>query len=447
MRGTRDSATAIRTTTIRTICSRSGACGVEFLSPNASLPAELTVEAVFDAYFDCRRHKRNSINQLRFEADLESNLVQLYRDLRDGSYEIGRSLAFVVSHPKIREVWASDFRDRVVHHLICNAISDRFYRRFIRDTYGCIPGRGTHDGLRRISAAARSITRNWSRPAYALKVDVANFFNSIDHARLLAIIAPLVPEEWLMQLIRQVVSHDPRRNVFLRSSRALFDSVPRHKSLLHGAPGIGLPIGNLTSQFFANVYLNELDQFVKRSLKARYYGRYVDDMVFFHSDAGVLNDWRQAVDEFLDERLRLRLHPNKTWLNRADAGINFVGFIIKPGRNYLRRSTLGRAKQKIRAWRRSGASLDPETLTGLSDSLTSYLGMLRQVNGYNARQKLCAEVESLFLNADEACTKITPIPIQASKIRISKPPPARKITRRPARPSHQLALPFPSRLK
>src|SRR5215831_6891570 len=136
--------------------------------------AQLTIDAVFDAYFDCRRTKRNSINQLRFEAELEGNLVALYRELAEGRYRIGRSVAFVVTYPKVRKVWAAQFRDRIVHHLIYNAISERFHRRFIRDSYACIPGRGTHDGLRRVSGFARSVTRNWSRPAYFLKADVAN---------------------------------------------------------------------------------------------------------------------------------------------------------------------------------------------------------------------------------------------------------------------------------
>lgn len=377
--------------------------GVEPLSPDAPC---FSLEAVFDAYFDCRKHKRNTINQLAFEADLETNLVTLWRELNDGSYEIGRSIAFVVRHPKIREIWAADFRDRIVHHLIYNAIKDRFYRRFIRDSYACIPGRGSHDGMRRVSHFARSITRNWTRPAFALKADIANFFNSIDRSRLLEIVERKVPEDQLRALIRQVTLHDPRPGAVLRSSPALFAAVPRHKSLLRAPGGIGLPIGNLTSQFFANVYLNELDQFVKHKLKCRYYGRYVDDIVLFHEAPEVLNAWYDAMDDFLQSHLGMRFHPNKKWLNRADVGIDFVGFVIKPGRTYLRRSSLNRCSQKIRGWERKGAPVDPQSLQKLSDSMTSYLGMLRQVNGYNARHALCRRVENLFLQADEECTKL-----------------------------------------
>lgn len=368
----------------------------------------LTLEAVFDAYFDCRRTKRNSINQLRFEADLESNLVALYRDLANGNYQIGPSIAFIVTYPKVREVWAGDFRDRVVHHVIYNAISGRFYSRFVRDSYACIPGRGTHDGLRRVSGFARSITRNWTRPAFFLKADVANFFNTIDRGILVGLVESRVQEQWLRSLIRQVALHDPRPDAVMRSPSSLFARVPRHKSLLHAPAGKGLPIGNLTSQFFANVYLNELDQHVKHCLKARHYGRYVDDMVLFHEDPDVLNTWYAQMDDFLKSRLSLHLHPRKKHLNRADTGIDFTGFIIKPGRVYLRRTSLAGCKRKIRAWERKGSPLDPESLAEISQSLNSYLGMLRQVNGYKARKSLCQRVESLFLLADDDCTKTKP---------------------------------------
>jgi len=300
--------------------------------------AHLTIDAVFDAYFDCRKAKRNAISQLRFEADLESNLVSLYRDLESGDYKIGQSIAFIVTHPKIREVWAADFHDRVVHHVIYNAISARFHKRFIRDSYACIPGRGTHEGLRRVSGFARSITRNWTQPAYFLRVDVANFFNSIDRKILLGFIDRHVKEEWLHKLIHQVTLHDPRRNFIMRSPSSLFRKVPYHKSFLHAPENKGLPIGNLTSQFFANVYLNELDQYVKHGLKAQYYGRYVDDMVLFHEDPAVLNSWYFQMDNFLQSKLALSLHPNKKHLNLASTGIDFTGFIIKPGRTYLRQT-------------------------------------------------------------------------------------------------------------
>ncbi|MDR3425460.1 MAG: RNA-directed DNA polymerase [Alphaproteobacteria bacterium] len=368
--------------------------------------AELTLESVFDAYFDCRRHKRNTLYQLAFEADLERNLLALWRDLRDGTYQIGRSIAFVVQHPKTREVWAASFRDRIVHHLIYNAIRHRFYAGFIRDSYACIPGRGTHDGCCRISGFARSVTRNWTRQAFVLKADVASFFTSINRHVVLMQVEVRVHEEWLRRLIRQVVLHDPREGAILRSSQALFAKVPRHKSLWHAPEGFGLPIGNLTSQFFANVHLDALDQFAKHDLHAHYYGRYVDDILMFDESPDVLNERYAKMERFLLDRLGLHLHPNKKKLHPVAQGIDFVGFIIKPGRTYLRNASLARCKQKIRAWEREGSSVDPQRLEKLGQSITSYLGMLRQVNGFRARQHLCQNFRSLFIYADAECTKL-----------------------------------------
>lgn len=381
--------------------------GVGISSPIFSNPpAILTLEALFDAYFDCRRHKRNTLHQLAFEADLERNLLALWRDLQDGSYRIGRSIAFVVKHPKTREVWAASFRDRVVHHLIYNAISGRFYARFIRDSYACIPGRGTHDGCARVAGFARSITRNWTRPAFVLKADIASFFTSINRHTVLAQVEARVPEEWLRRLIRQAVLHDPRDGAIFRSSAALFDQVPRHKSLLRAPKGFGLPIGNLTSQFLANIHLDALDQFVKHSLKCRYYGRYVDDIILMDEDAGLLNDWYEKIEVFLFDQLGLRLHPKKKRLYPANQGIDFIGFIIKPGRTYLRNASLSRCRQKIRAWERDGAPVDTKTLEIIGQSVTSYLGMLRRVDGFRARQSLCRHFQNLFIHPDNDYTKL-----------------------------------------
>ncbi len=374
--------------------------------PAAPPPAALTLEAVFDAYFDCRRHKRNAPSQLDFEVNLERNLVALWRELRDETYTIGPSIAFVVTHPKVREVWAASFRDRIVHHLIYNAIKDRFYARFIRDTYACIPGRGLHDACRRVSGFARSVTRNGNRPAFVLKADVSNFFTSINQNTLIEIVEKRVSENWMRGLIRQVVFHNPRPTAILQSSQALFDRVPRHKSLMQAPKGLGLPIGNLTSQFFSNLYLNELDQYAKHALKANYYGRYMDDIVVFAESAHALNEKYDSMDALLRGKLGLRFHPNKKSIRPVHQGFAFVGFIIKPGRTYLRQSTIASAKGKIRKWEHKGGPVDEKALSSLGGSLNSYLGMLRQVNGFRARRALCLRVASLFIYPDPEFTKL-----------------------------------------
>ena len=369
------------------------------------------LSAIFDAYFSCRKEKRNTLNQLEFEFNLEPNLMQLFHDLKNNKYEIGPSLAFVIKHPKIREVWASDFRDRVVHHLIYNKLYERFTRQFIRDSYACIPGRGTHDALNRVSSFARSVTLNGTKPAYYLKADVANFFNSIDKGRLINVLDKgiLPHEDWIRKLIYQILNHDPRSNVITRSSPELFKKVPVHKSFMRSPSHLGLPIGNLVSQFFANIYMNRLDQFVKHKLKIKYYARYVDDIIIMHENPQQLNLWYNKMSIFLEEELKLYFHPNKKHLNTIDTGINFTGFIIKPGRTYLRNSSVNRCNQKIRAWKRSNTPLEQDTLENISATVTSYLAMLRHVNGFKARKSLCSKVENLFIQADNEFTKILPV--------------------------------------
>jgi hypothetical protein len=201
--------------------------------------------------------------------------------------------------------------------------------------------------------------------------------------------------------MRKVILHDPRSNFSPHSSSGSFRKVPRHKSLLHAPPGKGLPIGNLTSQFLANLYMNELDRYAKHVLKAGYYGRYVDDVMLLHEEPDVLNGWYARMDEFIKSRLAIHFHPNKKQLNLVEKGITFTGFIIKAGRVYLRQSSLSKCQQKIRAWERKGAPVDTETLKDISQSLNSYLGMLRQVNGYNARK--ATTLEKPYASAWKAC--------------------------------------------
>ncbi|KAA8693715.1 reverse transcriptase, partial [Pseudomonas proteolytica] len=215
------------------------------------------------AYYDCRRTKRNSDSALAFEIDLERNLIQLHDDLIAGTYRPGRSICFVVTRPKAREVWAAAFRDRVVHHLMYNHVAPRFYARFIADSCACIPGRGTLYAATRLESKIRSASQNWSKPIFYLKCDLANFFVAIDKAVLRKQLEAKITEPWWLALATQILMHDPREDYEIRSPAHLFNRVPQHKRLVAQPAHLGLPIGNLSSQFFANVYLDALDQFAK----------------------------------------------------------------------------------------------------------------------------------------------------------------------------------------
>ena len=338
-RGTRTSTTATRTTTTR----------ATKVAPEPSADPDL-FEALVRAYLDCRRTKRNSISALAFEAHLERNLCDLHDELAGGEYRPGRSICFVVTRPKHREVWAAEFRDRVVHHLLYNHIAPRFHAGFVAGSSACIPGRGTLYAARRLEHDVRSITRNWSRPAHYLKCDLANFFVAIDKTVLREQLARRIEAElepWWLRLAETILFHDPRTDVVVQSTPELLARVPPHKSLFNAPAHCGLPIGNLSSQFFANVHLDDLDQFAKHQLRARYYVRYVDDFILLHESPQWLNDALARIRAFVVERLGARLNDSKTILQPVDRGVDFVGHVIKPSHRTTRRRTLHQALQRV----------------------------------------------------------------------------------------------------
>jgi len=358
--------------------------------------AGFTFQELVTAYFDCRRTKRNSHNALAFEVNLERNLTRLHDELADGSYRPGRSICFVVTRPKPREVWAADFRDRIVHHLLYNKVAPRFHASFIADSCACIEGRGTLYGAQRLETKVRSITQNWSRPAYYLKGDLANFFVSIDKNVLRDQLAAMITESWWRQLAELVLFHDPRTDYELHSAPDLVALVPRHKRLMEQPAHLGLPIGNLSSQFFANVYLNALDQFVKHRLRARHYIRYVDDFVILHESPQWLNGALAQIDAFLPTRLHVRLNPKKTILQPVSRGIDFVGHVIKPWHTTTRRRTYRQALQRV-------ARIDPGELF---ETANSYFGLLGQApNSHHDRARLANVLRRRGHTINHALTK------------------------------------------
>ena len=336
-------------------------------------------QLLVQAWIDCRRHKRNSASAMAFEAQAEHNLLQLHNELVSGTWQPGRSVCFVITHPKPREVWAAQFRDRIVHHLLYNHIAPRFHARFVADSCACIPGRGTLYGAKRLEHQVRSATANWSRPAHYLKCDLANFFVSIDKAVLLAQLQRRIHEPWWMALAETILMHDPRGNVEVHSTRREMALVPAHKSLFNAPAGHGLPIGNLSSQFFANVLLDDLDQFVKHRLRALHYVRYVDDFILLHSTPQWLSNAHAAIKQRLAD-LHLQLNPRKTILQPVARGIDFVGQVIKPWHRTTRPRTLATALQRIEHM--------PTTDTYAAGN--SYLGLVRQAShSHKERAALC----------------------------------------------------------
>ncbi|WP_353627736.1 RNA-directed DNA polymerase [Ralstonia pseudosolanacearum] len=367
------------TRTTRTRTTRAASASSEYQCDAEGL---LSFESLVHAYFDCRRTKRNTRNALEFEQDLEPNLGRLYGELQDGSYRPGRSICFVVTRPKAREVWAADFRDRVVHHLLYNHIGARFENAFIADSYACIKGRGTLRAAESLESMIRSITQNWSRPAFYLKCDLSNFFVSINKPKLLKLLLTKIPEPFWARLTELVLMHDPRTDFEFRGDPQLLEKVPPHKRLLEQTADRGLPIGNLSSQFFANVYLDVLDQHAKHQLKARHYIRYVDDFVFLHESPARLNEILTDVTAFLPARLGVQLNPRKTILQPVDRGVDFVGHIIKPWHRSTRKRTLNEGLRRVAA----APAADVHVLAN------SYFGLLRQAPASHHDRALIANV-------------------------------------------------------
>ena len=353
---------AIRTTTTRTTRAAS--------APSAdSTVAPYPFRDLVQAYYDCRRSKRNSASALAFEADLERNITQLHSDLLAGTYRPGRSICFVVTRPKAREVWAADFRDRIVHHLLYNRIGAGIEATFIADSCACIPGRGTLYAAKRLESKIRSASENWSKPMHYLKLDLANFFVAIDKQVLARQLASRIDEQWWRRLALQVLWHDPRADYEVRSPRHLFNQVPQHKRLAAQPARLGLPIGNLSSQFFANIYLDALDQFVKHRLRCRHYVRYVDDFVLLHESPQQLNAWRAEIEAFLPT-LGARVNPTKTILQPVERGVDFVGHLIKPWCRTTRKRSVAQAL------RRTASAPDAD----LRETANSYFGLLSQAS-------------------------------------------------------------------
>lgn len=322
------------------------------------------------AYIDCRKHKRNTQSALAFELNLERNLTTLYDELISDTYSPGKSICFVITRPKPREVWAADFRDRIVHHLFYNRVSPRFYASFIADSCACIPERGTLYAAKRLESKIRSASENWSKPCFYLKMDLANFFVAIDKNILFEQLNKKITDAWWLKLAEIIVFHDPRSNYVLKGNTKTLYLVPAHKRLANQASHLGLPIGNLSSQFFANVYLNDLDQFIKHQLHAKYYIRYVDDFIILNQSAAWLNAAKSQIESYLPTHLNAQLNPKKTILQPIARGVDFVGQVIKPWHRSTRKRTVNEAITQIKNASKSE----------IFEKANSYFGLIGQAS-------------------------------------------------------------------
>ena len=363
---------------------------------------------LYQAFYDSRRGKSSSSYVIKWEKNLKDNMERLCDDLFLRRYKPLPSKCFIIDYPKKREIFAAMFRDRIVHHLYFNYTHKLFERTFIQDSYSCIKERGTHYGISRIRDFARKASENWQRPCYAMHIDIRGYFMHINRQKLLEIcwrtfnnmskhrVSRHEPKTWddvadfslIRYLTEIIVLLDPRVSCIVVGDPSNWDGLDPAKSMLHLGDGLGLPIGNLTSQLFSNVYLNELDQYIKRTLKCRYYGRYVDDAAIISTDKEWMIGIVPQIRQFLHDRLGLELHMGKLEISEVHRGIEFLGAFIKPWRTYISNHSLRRIERKV-------AKLDLTKPWKVIRSINSYLGIFQHTYSYKIRCRLFARQEFL----------------------------------------------------
>lgn len=366
---------------------------------------------LFQAYYDARRNKRNTWNALRFEMNYEERLLALWEEIREWRYQIGRSICFINFKPVQREIFAADFRDRIVHHLIFNYLNPIVEQGFIKDSYSCRKGKGVHYGIRQVQSFIRKCSKNYSGDAWILKLDILGYFMCIDRRilfekildKLYGVQQPLGFDlNMLIYLLEKVIFNDPTQHCIIKGAASDWRGLPKSKSLFHAPAGKGFPIGNLTSQLFGNIYLNEFDHFVRENLGVPYYGRYVDDFVLIHEDREFLKGLIPTLRLYLKKRLDLELHPKKIYLQHYQKGVAFLGTYIKPYRTYIGKRTKHGFFQAIQKWNRflaeNNGKLEKPELKKFIATMNSYLGTMQHHKTYRLRKKLLWQLHPAFFN-------------------------------------------------
>lgn len=294
----------------------------------------ISLNELLQAYSDLRKGKSNKYSCISFEENFLENIEKLHLELLSGEYCIQPSTCFVVTSPNTREIWSAQFRDRIIHHLLYRYLQPIFEPNFSKGSCACIPERGTIYGAKRLESFVNQAASEYKTTFY-LKVDLSNFFVSINKNILWKILKEKITDQWALDLTHYVLFNDPRDNAILNSNDSKFEQVEPRKRLSLCDSYHGLPIGNLTSQFFANVLLNELDQYIEKTLGIKFYVRYVDDMVILGENTQYLKKIFEKINNYV-ELLDLRVNPKKTVIQPVNRGVTFVGHkIIPKGRSPL----------------------------------------------------------------------------------------------------------------
>jgi hypothetical protein len=355
--------------------------------------------ALHAAWRRARRGKKPSPNQLSFDSQWIDGLLRLERELTIGTWQPGPTTCFIATAPKAREIHAPDFADRIVHHWIVPQLEAIYEPGFIFDSFSNRRGKGTHAAVTRLQGFMREVDSGQGGGFY-LQLDIKNFFNRIHRPTLYAMLKARMERRGLPVECRHTVHALLRRSpleagVTFACTTAERARVPNHKRLDQAPAGCGIPIGNLSSQFFANVYLDRLDQFVKRTLSAPRFLRYVDDFVLVHRSREQLEAWQASIETFLREDLRLELKADVK-LRPLTAGADFLGYVIFPTHKLVRRRVIGHCRTKLHAWRRRHVRdarivAHRSDLEQLRSVCSSYGGHFSHANSWRLRSRFGRE--------------------------------------------------------
>ncbi|MEI8269916.1 MAG: reverse transcriptase/maturase family protein [bacterium] len=342
-----------------------------------------------------------------FSLNLFENLNDLHQDLKNKTYRHGGYEYFIVNDPKKRDIHKASVRDRIVHHILVQALYPYFDKKFIYDSYSCRIGKGTHKAIYRFDKFQRKVSKNNTKTCWVLKCDIRKFFANIDHDVLKKILKKNIEDKDVLYLLSEIidsfniktdktvslftmVKNDTNMNTHISDSVYMHNifftrqDLPENMSTMVDIKEVGLPLGNLTSQLLVNIYMNEFDQFVKHRLKVKYYIRYADDFVILQNDKIILLDILKQMKKFLENNLKLNMHPDKVFIKTIFSGVDFLGWVQFPKHRVLRTSTKSRMSRNI------GKNQKPNTVI-------SYLGMLKHGNTSKLREKIISLYKYHFL--------------------------------------------------
>lgn len=311
----------------------------------------VSVDNLLEAWKEFIRGKKNKLDVQEFSLHLMDNILSLNADLVNHTYKHGGYQAFNISDPKPRNIHKASVRDRLLHHAIYRILYPFFDKTFIADSFSCRLNKGTHKAINRFRQFAHIVSKNNTKTCWILKCDIKKFFANIDHNVLLSILKKHIPDKNILRLLEEIIGSFSIK------------------------PGIGLPLGNLTSQLFVNIYMNEFDQFVKHNLKTKYYIRYADDFVVFSGNRNHLENLIPLLRDFLREKLKLELHSDKVFIKTLNSGMDFLGWVNFNDHRVLRTATKRRMMNKL-------------INTKSNKILQSYLGLLFHGNTHKIRLKI-----------------------------------------------------------